>query len=705
MLRTMQHSNLQLPDNYYHCFLGNGTDAVLVGYTGSMVPDKVVVDRCNWFKSNRYYPEDKLVMVAGRYPLDKTLEHAEGSGWYEIAPLGRTWYYLLDDQGQPLEITASEQNFVPQEGTLYSKVEYGNVKGEVVTWLHATKSILIERYTFDQDVNFQAWIGAGSWDDNDVWDTNPMNSVQMSDTAPEGQYDAGESKGFLALRMEPTPSEFGSEGDNRWVSLRGRTFTKYFMISDNQQGNVNPALIDEAIAEGYDGLRESHLSFWSDFFAASSIHIPEPQFQYFYDASMYHFKAAQSVVSGGLPVNNLRRTWSSHIFWDAFYIHRAILGANHRYEALEACRFFQRTLDHAKRHASEEFGAPGLKWDWEITHDGRKAYGTLLHMRFQVHNNGSYSNMIMGYYLQTQDKAFLEEFYPILEGLAQFFMNEIVEKTEDGYEIGLLVGVHESAIKVRNDGTNLAATIALLNNCAAAAEILGRETDFTRECKTVAVSLMETMGRLFNGSYFKASDDEDRINMSSIAPIYPLGVISPTDERAISTANAYINRYEGQMIGHGNSNSGFPWSSGVLGTILAWQKRSDLVWKAITDTRATLSNFGGMTEVMEDGEWNMQYFGTAEAAVATAIQQMLLQCLDHETIDLFPAIPEDWDSTGFRDLLSSGLTVTSEWTPNSVEWNVQNVSDQTLTRQIRYQDKVEAVTLQPGESRGGTWQF
>ena len=36
---------MQLPNNYYHCFLGNGIDAVLVGYTGSMVPDKVGVDR------------------------------------------------------------------------------------------------------------------------------------------------------------------------------------------------------------------------------------------------------------------------------------------------------------------------------------------------------------------------------------------------------------------------------------------------------------------------------------------------------------------------------------------------------------------------------------------------------------------------------------------------------------------------------------
>jgi hypothetical protein len=78
---------MNLPNDYYHCFLGNGLDAVLIGYTGSMVPDKIAVDRCAWYKSDRYYPEDKLVMVAGRWPLDQPLKHAEGSGWYEVAPL------------------------------------------------------------------------------------------------------------------------------------------------------------------------------------------------------------------------------------------------------------------------------------------------------------------------------------------------------------------------------------------------------------------------------------------------------------------------------------------------------------------------------------------------------------------------------------------------------------------------------------------
>ena len=96
---------MKLPENYYHCFLGNGLDAVLLGYNGSMVPDKVGVDRCAWYK-----PEDRLVKVAGRFPMDRPLEHAQGSGWYEIAPLGHAWYDVVY-QDQPLELQASVQHF------------------------------------------------------------------------------------------------------------------------------------------------------------------------------------------------------------------------------------------------------------------------------------------------------------------------------------------------------------------------------------------------------------------------------------------------------------------------------------------------------------------------------------------------------------------------------------------------------------------
>ena len=687
---------MQLPSNYYHCFLGNGLDAVLVGYTGSMVSDKVSVDRCNWYKADRYYPEDKLVMVAGRFPIDKRLEHAEGSGWYEVAPLGRSWYTLLDG-ARPLELVATEQRFVPQEGTLYTKVDYGTVKGEVRTWLHARRSILIEEYTFDGDVDFQAWMGPGVWMD-DGWDTDPFRSVEMNERLPEGRYDLGETHGIMQMRLDPQPEAFGADGNDRWARARGRTFVKYFSIVDNRQDALDGRALDEAIALGLDTLRDEHLTYWRHYFAASSITIPDEQYQYFYEASMYHFKAAQNRESGGLPVNNLRRTWSSHIFWDSYFIQRALMEAHHTAEALEANRFFQRTIDHARRHASEEFGCDGLKWDWEITHDGRKAYGTLLHMKYQVHNNGSYANMIMGYYDFTQDEDYLREFYPILEGLARFFLDCIVQKTDDGYGVGYVVGVHESPDKVLNDGSTVTGTIVILRHLVRAARILGKpEDDFIRECAAVGQELTKTVDRLYNGQFFRSSESQEHINASSVAPIHPMGVVAAKDPRAVSTVHHYLKINVGRV-------SSFPWSGGRIGTVLAEQGNGDLVWEVLDSMRPTICQIGGMAEVMQNnGEWNMQYFGTAQGATCTAIHQLLLQSTE-EGIELFPAVPSAWDNAAFNNLLARGLSVTARYNrAGGVEWTVRNDAPEALTRQVRFGDHAVTLVLQPGEERQGAW--
>ncbi|MEP7294412.1 MAG: glycoside hydrolase family 95-like protein, partial [Chloroflexota bacterium] len=202
--------------------------------------------------------------------------------------------------------------------------------------------------------------------------------------------------------------------------------------------------------------------------------------------------------------------------------------------------------------------------------------------------------------------------------------------------------------------------------------------------------------------FFKASDDDNRINMSSVAPIFPMNVIAPNDERAISTANAYIERYGERVLGDGMHDRAFPWSAGVLGTILAGQGRGDLVWTALQGARPTICNFGGMTEVMENGEWNMQYFGTAQGACCTAIHEMLLQSRDDQ-IELFPALPSSWNEVSFERLRASGFVVSAAYQSGAVEWTAQNASSVPLTRQLCYGDHEVTLELQPGETRSAAW--
>ena len=694
---------MNLPTDYYHCFLGNGLDAVLIGYTGSMVPDKVGVDRCAWYKSDRYYPEDKLVMVSGRWPIDEPLKHERGSGWYEIAPLGRTWYRVfVPEQGaDPLAVTASQQRFVPQKGTLYSTVSYGSVHAQVTTFLHARRSLLVERYRFDREVEFQAWMGPGVWVE-EGWDTDPFRSVTPLLGKPEIHYDLGETRGAMSMRLEPAPIASGNSGNDDWLRARGREFVKYFSITDDRQPTTSADVLAEAVQIDYDSLWAEHHDFWQSYFSRSRISIPSPRFQSFYDASLYHFKAMQNSTSGGLPVNNLRRTWSSHVFWDSYFIQRALLESNHVPEALEAIRFFQRTEPAARRHARDEFGCDGLKWDWEVTHDGRKAYGALLHMKDQVHNNASYANEIWQYYEFTRDLSVLREFYPILEGIARYFLCDVVEKDGQGYSTRPVVGVHESPIRVRNDGITLAGAMVLLQHTVQAALQLGIDSDFVEECTKALSGLMEPLRNLYNGHYFTASADSTALNMSSLGPIYPMRVFPFTDPWALSTVQAYQDHYHGRMIGHGGNQDGFPWSAGVLATVCARQGLGDQAWEIIEGTAPAICTFGGMTEVMESGKWNLQYFGTAQGAVCTALHNLLLQAESGE-VRVFPALPSSWTEASFDRLLANGCEVSASVGRKKrgsgvIEGHLTNVTDGPLELWLRIGQQDETVKLASGET-------
>jgi len=679
---------MKLLPNYYPCFLGNGLDAVLVGYNGLMTPDKVGVDYCNWYKSDRYYPEEKLVKVAGRFPIERTLQHAAGSGWFEIAPLGHTWYEVYLD-GKRLELLASKQLFEPQNGLLFTELDFGAVQARATTFLHACESVLVAHFEFSSEVEFQAWMAPGVWVE-DGWHTTPFLHLDMDSAT----YDLGETHGRYFLQTEPAPLGALKQETSKGFATRGRTITQYYSILDNRQDTFDQALLEEThftrvISRGYMELLAEHTRFWQNYFSHSAIQIPDRQFQELYYASQYHFKAAQSRSSGGLPVNNLRRTWSSHIFWDSFFIQQALLGANHIDESLHACRFFLRTQAQAHKHAQEEFGCDGLKWDWEITHDGRKAYGTLLHMKYQVHNNGSYANEIWQHFQATQDDHFLAEFLPILEGLARFFSDCIVEETGSGFEIRPLVGVNENPIQQKNETHSLAATIAILEHYAEAAQQLAKTSEFSLRCQQVAVGLRKTLDRLFNGRFFPAYEGSDRINLGVL---YPLGVIPFRDPRSLATAQQSLHEHE-------DKDRLFPWSNGVLGLILARQGKGDDAWGIIERTRPTLCQFGGMTEVMENGQWNMQYFCTAQAAVATAIQNLMLQG-DEEVISIFPALPSDWKTCAITRGLASGHEVSATYHRGKIVGDLKNITAKPLKRILQFGSEKQTIHLQPGQIHG-----
>ena len=429
---------------------------------------------------------------------------------------------------------------------------------------------------------------------------------------------------------------------------------------------------------------------------AVGIEIPDPEYRQLHRFSIYMFQAMQHRYSGGLPVNNLRRTFNSHVFWDGAFVQRALLGAGHVAPAREAWRFLARTRAAAAANARATFDAPGLHWDWETTHSGARAYIPWMQQRFQVHNTPLLAHMILADYRATRDRSVLAEGYDLLAGAATFLLHAVLVDHDDRLETTPLVGSHEAGQPVVNDGATVAASLRLLQDVALAARILGRQDDLSRRCATAAARLRPTLGRLFNGRFFQASSDENRMNTSSLAPIYPSEVVRPLDPRAIATASAYQARYAGRMAGHGNNEEGFPWSAGILARILAYQGRAAAAWEQLDLARVSICAQGGCAEYVDpQGRWNMQYFSTAQAALCSAIHALLLQQHGAE-LRFFPAIPSHWDRSAFRDFLVAGLRVTALYERGHAVITVRNETDQPRRTLLRFGAAVQQLTLVPG---------
>jgi hypothetical protein len=181
-----------------------------------------------------------------------------------------------------------------------------------------------------------------------------------------------------------------------------------------------------------------------------------------------------------------------------------------------------------------------------------------------------------------------------------------------------------------------------------------------------------------------------------MAPIYPMEVVPFNDPRALLTSDALF-RYKEREAPPSFAEHHSPWGWGVLATILARQGMGDAAWAALQNTRAAICQFGGMTEVMENNSWNMQYFCTAQAAVVTAIHNLMMQSSDDRLV-VFPALPEDWKTCSFSRLLAAGMEVSGSYNRGNIEGEVKNIGPMALERTIQIGMTSMHLHLEPGES-------
>jgi hypothetical protein len=181
-------------------------------------------------------------------------------------------------------------------------------------------------------------------------------------------------------------------------------------------------------------------------------------------------------------------------------------------------------------------------------------------------------------------------------------------------------------------------------------------------------------------------------------------LVPPGDPRALSTARAYLE----QMARHSSEGEAYsPWSAGVLATVFAMQGDGDTAWRLIESSSPAMCEFGGMSEVvLAGGRWNMQYFSTAQAAICTAIHNLLIQDRAGDIL-LFPSVPGGWLRCSYERLLAGGAEVSGHFDRrrNAAWAELRNIGGMPLETTVGYQGRVERIALAPSESKTIEWEI
>lgn len=236
------------------------------------------------------------------------------------------------------------------------------------------------------------------------------------------------------------------------------------------------------------------------------------------------------------PMGLTSRGYSGHVFWDAEMWMYPVLLLLQPALADEMLRY---RLDRVKGAAEKAkmYGYKGLMFPWESDWDGEESTPVwALTGPREHHITADIAIAVWNRYLLTSDKEFLLEYWPILEGVAQFWESRVAANPDGSYSILGVVGADENASNVDDNAFTNGAAIRALEAAVSAARILGKEAP--ESWRTIAagirIPVKDGVTMVYEGYDGRRCKQADPTLLS-----FPLGIV--TDPARINADLAYYS--------------------------------------------------------------------------------------------------------------------------------------------------------------------
>ena len=346
---------------------------------------------------------------------------------------------------------------------------------------------------------------------------------------------------FMFDGEEPEVRRIEAEGrDGMWFSAKlkkGQTyrFALVGAVCSTQDFkdpvNESKRFATFAYKSSIDYLLEKHRAAWEELWQGDVIIEGDPESQLDIRHALYQL---YSITRDNCPVGiapmglSSSEGYNGHYFWDTeLWMYPPILVMNPA-AGRSLMDYRAGCLPQAMQNA-QNHGYRGAQYPWEADTSGEECTPVwALTGTYEHHITADVGIAMWQYYCVTGDKEWLEETaWPVLKAVAEFWVSRVQKNQDGSYSIINVVGADEYAENVDDNAFTNGAAKRVLQDVAAAAEVLGKKVDpmwkevadnlvFTYNADGVT---MEYTG--YSGQLIKQTD----VNMLA----YPLGVITDRD--------------------------------------------------------------------------------------------------------------------------------------------------------------------------------